>query len=279
MATAPRTRNKKPAPATRRPRPSSAGAARPPYAAPLTDTDQRRWFDFRAGTSAEELAARENVKLDTIMQSLARMRAHQERHSQSATETAVRQMFLERLPQASDVFIEAMKATQTRTKTEAVREFNEETGTAEWVEKEVTEEIPDHKIRLSAVDALQKLLVSIQPKTPMVTVDARSQTNIGAGVIGDPASQQRALSFESIMRQRRLEMGLADIKELTAGGDSAATETAERDMDDDGVDDDEDGDADADADDGTETESIDGEVVDYAEDTDASDEDQNVPGE
>src|ERR1700690_397926 len=83
----------------------------------LTDTDQRRWFDFRAGTSAEEIAARENVKLDTVMASLARMRAHQERHSQSATETAFRQLFLERLPQASDVFIEAMQATSTRTRT------------------------------------------------------------------------------------------------------------------------------------------------------------------
>lgn len=229
MATAPRTKSKS--------KPYAAAVA-PFRPAALTDTDQRRWFDFRAGTSAEEIAARENVKLDTVMSSLARMRAHQERHSQSATEVAVRQMFLERLPQASDVFIEAMKATSTRTTTQAVREFNEETGTSEWVEKEVTEEIPDHKIRLSAVDALQKFLTSIQPKTPMVTVDARSQTNIGGGALpgGTPEAQQRAISFESIMRQRRLAMGLSDAKELTAGGDVAATEQAERDMDDDGVD-------------------------------------------
>jgi hypothetical protein len=232
----------------------------------LTDIDMSRWFDFRAGTSAEEIAARENVKLDTVMASLSRMRAHQERNSQTSAETAVREMFLERLPQAAGVFIDAMNATTTQTRTEVVHEFNEETGRAEWVDKEVTEQVPDHQLRLKAVDSLKALLQSVQPKTPMVQVDARSQTNFNNGLLGagaaTPESQQRAISFESIMRQRRLEMGLADAKELTAG-DSAATEAAERDMDDDGVDDE----TDDDGVDETDSGPMDGELVDSDEDS------------
>lgn len=233
------TYRKKPAASRQRP----AATQRLGYSAPLTDTDQRRWFDFRAGTSAEELAVRENVKLDTILASLNRMRAHQERNSQASAETAVRELFLERLPQAAGVFIDAMNATTTQTRTEVVHEFNEETQRNEWVDKEVTESVPDHQLRLKAVDSLKSLLASIQPKTPMVQVDARSQTNFNNGLMGgsaDPASQQRAISFESIMRQYRLEKGLSDVKELTDGGDSAAVEAAEHDMDKDNTDADDD---------------------------------------
>lgn len=234
----------------------------------LTDTDMSRWFDFRAGTSAEEIAARENVKLETVMASLSRMRAHQERNSQASAETAVREMFLERLPQASGVFIEAMNATTTQTRTEVVHEFNEETQRNEWVDKEVTEQVPDHQLRLKAVDSLKALLQSVQPKTPMVQVDARSQTNFNNGLLGagaaSPESQQRAISFESIMRQRRLEMGLSDIKELTDGGDAAATESAERDMDKDNVDVDDDADAD-------DADAVDAEEILDADITEASD--------
>lgn len=245
---------------------------------PLTDIDMARWFDFRAGTSAEEIATRENVKLETVMASLSRMRAHQERNSQTSAETAVRELFLERLPQAAGVFIDAMNATTTATRTEVVHEFNEDTGRNEWVDKEVTEQVPDHQLRLKAVDSLKALLQSVQPKTPMVQVDARSQTNFNNGLLGagaaSPESQQRAISFESIMRQRRLEMGLSDAKELTAGDDTAAIETVERDMDKDNADVDDDGD-DADATD-ADDDVIEGVTTDYdeADDADVAPEDE-----
>ena len=223
MATAPRSRSYSSAERTRaRSRAPHARAMR--QSAP-TQIDQRRYFDFRAGMSAAELAARENVQLATIENSLTRMRSHASQFSQEAAEIATRQLYLDRLPDANHVFAEALTATKTESRVELVEEYNLLTDRKEFVEKTILDHVPDHATRLKATDALQRLLAGIQPKQPLVAVDARSQTNIGYGGPGQPAlgpgsQHPGTLSSESIIRQLRLERGLAvpgiDTSEPTA---------------------------------------------------------------
>lgn len=184
--------------------------------AAITAIDQTRWFDFRAGISLAELATRENVRVVTIERSIERMRAHVARFSAESAELATRQLFLQRLPDANQVFVDALAATRTTIRKESVLRNDPDTGLPAWIEDEIEVVTPDHKTRLSAVDALQRLLASTQPKQPMVSVDARSQTNYG--LPGSGNNQQHALgagqpagalSAESIIRQIRIDRGLS----------------------------------------------------------------------
>lgn len=172
---------------------------RPTSTAP-SPLDRSRWMDHRSGLSIEELAARENVKISTIQSSLDKMKLHAARTSQESVDMATRELYLDQLPSAIHVFEDALKATTMQTKTIE----NPDTEETEIVYVEV----PDHAIRLKAIESLQKLLAGVTPKTPMVQVDARTQIN-------NPGQPQHVgqLSSESIIRQIRAERGLS----LTAG--------------------------------------------------------------
>lgn len=189
----------------------SSAAAATSSASSASALDQRRYFDFRAGCSPAELAARENVTLATIDKSILRMRMFAARNSQESVELATREVYLSRLPEASLAFEGALTATRTEVHVEMRRVTNPQTGEDEMLEHEVRVAVPDHDTRLKATTALKNLLAGVQPKTPMVAVDARSQTNINNGMLPQ-SSAVGALSFESITRQIRLEQG-----KLTAG--------------------------------------------------------------
>ena len=222
--------------------------------------DQRRYYDFRAGMAPAEIAARDNVTLGAVEKSLTRMRSYTGQFSQEAAEIATRQLYLNRLPDANHVFAEALAATKMETRVEVVQDPE----TRQYIEKTVLLEVPDHDTRLKATASLQKLLAGIMPKTPLVQVDARSQTNIGIGA-GSPQSQG-AISFESITRKIRTEQGLltvGDVRDEANPEGIVETDTElEDDLEDDDEDDD-DGDAEVgEGDDGNE---------DYAEDEDDDD--------
>ena len=163
-----------------------------------TPIDRRRWSDFRAGISVEELATRENVRVGTIDKSIDKMRTFAARVSQESTEMATRELYLNQLPNATHVFEEALLAT----KLESYAIVNPDTGETEVREREVA----DHVTRLKAMEQLKGLLASIQPKQPMVAVDARTQINNGQQ---SGQSHQGALSAESIIRQIRADKNLA----------------------------------------------------------------------
>lgn len=176
--------------------------ARPPSTSaldPITPHDTRRWQESRRGVSIQELAARENVKLSTIQKSLDKMESHSAATSQESVEMATRQLYLETLGDAGQAIAEAIAAMKTEQRVIT----NKDTGETEVVKIQTA----DHATRMKAIDQLKGLLVSIQPKTPMMTVDARTQINNG-GQLGTGVSQA-TLSSESIIRQIRAERGLS----------------------------------------------------------------------
>lgn len=175
-------------------RPSRAADSSP------SSLDRQRWMDNRAGMSVEELAARENVRLVTIQASIDKMKLHAARNSQESVEMATREIYIDSLPSALQVFERALHAKKMDTQTIT----NPDTQKDEVI----LVEVDDLAMQLKAVEQLKSLLAGVTPRTPMVQVDARTQIN-------NPShpSQQGALSSESIIRQIRMERGLA----LTAG--------------------------------------------------------------
>jgi hypothetical protein len=139
--------------------------------------------------STQELAARENVKLSTIDKSIEKMKLHSARNSQESVELATRSLYLDNLPSAARVFEEGLHAMTTESRTIK----NPDTQEIEIV----LDLVPDHAMRLKTIESLQKLLASVQPRTPLI--DARTQIN-------NPqlaSSSGGALSSESIIRQIR----------------------------------------------------------------------------
>ena len=195
-----------------------------------TAKDQTRYFDWRAGVSMEELATRENVRLATVRSSIEKMRAQAAKYSAEQAEIATRQMYIEGLPHGGQALIAALQATRTEYKSEMELVYDKETQEPSWKEVKTATELPDHAVRLNAVDRLTKVLSTIIPKTPLVSnntnVDARTQIagNVGGGQALAAPQHQGALSAESIIRQIRQQRGLDTVevvKQLTPGAELA----------------------------------------------------------
>lgn len=158
----------------------------------ITQLDLARWAGSRAGMSIRELAARENVKLSTVEKSLEKMRLHAARTSQESVEMATRELYIDSLPSALQVFERALHA----------KKFETKVVTNPDTEKEeiIMVEVEDLDMQLKAVEKLKSLLAGVTPKTPMVAVDARTQIN-NQGQLA--AGSQGQLSSESLIRQIR----------------------------------------------------------------------------
>ena len=196
---------------------------------PPTTVDMRRYMDWRAGISALEISARENVRVATIEASIERMRNFAAANTAEMAELSIRAVVRERLPDAAIVIQAAMGATTS----EAVVVGHDEDGNPqlEYIEK------PDHKIRLEAVDKVRALFSASQPKTPLVAVNNSNTVNTqnnAAGMLGTGSSatlipgMPAQLSSEAIIRQIRAERGLALPSETTP--DAPPPVLVERDM-------------------------------------------------
>ena len=178
---------------------------------PPTTVDMRRYMDWRAGISALEISARENVRVATIEASIERMRNFAAANTAEMAELSIRAIAREVLPDAKRVIQHAMEATMVSPVKVGI---NEKTGAPhiEYVET------PDHKIRLEAVDKVRALFSASQPKTPLVAVNNSNTVNTqnnAAGMLGAGSSatlipgMPAQLSSEAIIRQIRAERGLA----------------------------------------------------------------------
>lgn len=191
-----------------------------PTSAP-SPLDRNRFRLFRAGLSPAEIATREKVTLDAIEKSLLRCQVELQRYSQEEAEAATRRAYLDLLPDSVQAIREATSATLTRTKKVTVSIDDPETGVPLQRNEEVEVTIPDHETRLKGVAAMKQLLVAVQPKAPMVAVDARHQTNnmgmgipLGAGaatagLLGAGTPAPPPTSAEDVIRRIRASRGLA----------------------------------------------------------------------
>jgi hypothetical protein len=173
---------------------------------PITQLDRSRYFDNLAGISAEELASRENVKLSTITRSLEKMRAHAQRHSQSSAIMATTELYMDKLDKVSQVIDEGLNASVVVTRQVIKTRWNPELGADEQYMAEEHDILPDHATRIKTMDYLSKLQERVQPKQPLVAVDARTQIQNNAGQLGPGGTT--VLSSEAIIRHIRSERGL-----------------------------------------------------------------------
>lgn len=180
----------------------------------ITAADRRRYYDWKAGMGLPELATKYGVGVSTIENSIQVCRAEAQQFSQEAVETEVRRTVIEKLPEVSQVISEAAKAT----KYERIKVLVEDPDTGKRVVMDDSLEVPDHATRLNANSSFIQLLSAIKVNAPMVSVDARTQTQ---NVLGLPAhTSGQPTSAEAVIREIRAARGLA----LTDGGTQASTD-------------------------------------------------------
>ena len=181
----------------------------------ITASDRRRYYDWKSGMGLPELATRHRVTVSAIERSIQVCRAEAQQFSQEAVETEVRRTVIEKLPEVSQVISEAAKAT----KYEKVKVLIEDPDTGKRVVMDDSLEVPDHATRLNANSSFIQLLSAIKINAPMVSVDARHQTQ---NVLGLPAhSTGQPTSAEAVIREIRAARGLA----LTDGVVQGSTES------------------------------------------------------
>lgn len=173
----------------------------------ITQIDRARYFDNLAGISAEELASRENVKLSTITRSLEKMRAHSHRFSQTSVILKANELFASKLDDVSKVIDDGLNATVVVVRQVVKTRWNPELGADEQYMDEVHELLPDHATRIKTMDYLSKLHERVQPKQPLVAVDARTQIQNNQAQL--PGNTSGIISSEAIIRHIRAERGLS----------------------------------------------------------------------
>lgn len=175
----------------------------------ITASDRRRYYDWKSGMGLPELATRHRVTVSAIERSIQVCRAEAQQFSQEAAEVEVRRTVLDLLPRASTAISDALTATKKEVISvvvggEVMRE---------------TMDVPDHTVRLKGNSAVIELLSAIRVNAPMVSVDARHQTQ---NVLGLPAhATGQPTSAEAVIREIRAARGLA----LTDGVVQGSTES------------------------------------------------------
>lgn len=201
----------------------SGSGLRSPFDAIPQSPDERRYNAYLAGTSPEELAARENVRLVTIQRSIDAMAARRQRFSEDALQTTMREMAMSQLPAVAQAIKLGLEAVIELKQTEV--DASGQSSTL-YIQK------PDHATHWKAIQALESLIEVIQPRTPQVQVNANSSTNIQQNTLHAVGVNGQPLSSESIIRQIRHERGLALPLEdaAAANPDEEASMNADVDM-------------------------------------------------
>ena len=167
----------------------------------ITPADRHRFNLFRDGVSPAEIATRDRVTVAQVEKSILRCREERQQYSQEATEVEVRRRVLDLLPKASTAIGEALQATKKQSVTVIVTDPE----TEKPVEMNETVDVPDHLTRLKGHSSMIEMLTAIKVNGPMVSVDARTQTQ---NVLGLPAHAGPS-SAEAVIREIRAQRGLA----------------------------------------------------------------------
>jgi hypothetical protein len=148
---------------------SSPAAALPPP----TGEDSRRYRRARAGQSLREIAASEGVSIESVEQSILRVRVDNDRYSANDTGLAVRRLFERLLPSIECSLDQALAATKMVGR--KVLTVDTETGRTTTLDE--TSEVADHDTRLRAVAETRALVSVVQPRDPAVQITSTTTTN------------------------------------------------------------------------------------------------------
>jgi hypothetical protein len=203
--------------------PPAPGPPDLPLAAPLpppTGEDSRRYRRARAGQSLTDIAAAEGVSVESVEQSILRVRVDNDRYSANDTGLAVRRLFERLLPSIECSLDQALAATKTVGK--KVISINQATGETSVLDE--TSEVADHETRLRAVAETRALVSVVQPRDPAVQINSTTTTNTQHNTLnaGLPVPGQPGLtSPEAIIRTIQAQRVAAGA--LTAGSGGTAT--------------------------------------------------------
>lgn len=112
----------------------------------------------------------------------------------------INEMILGMMPRNQRVLLDASKATKV-----------------EFTEKGQIRKVPDHKMRMAAIETQRTLLETTRPKGVGVAINQQFNNGVPTGGPG------AGISFESRLRQARERKGLVNVQEIESAEDAAMT--------------------------------------------------------
>ena len=123
-----------------------------------------RYLQSKAGVSPETIAQAEHISLKVVKQSIRDMERYESANSEGQLSLAVRDLIISTLPQAKATLEGLLEATNT------IERPNAKTGGKDYIKE------PDKITRLEALKVLNGMVMSTQPKVPMLQQNI-TQTN------------------------------------------------------------------------------------------------------
>jgi len=171
--------------------PTSGGYAEKPLTKRQQATALHHWFLVeRGGMTVEQVAAKYNLTVFKVQESIDYVKEWQSRNSLSFLETKAIEVVMSQMDSIGKVHQRGMQA-------EKVVFVNQKTGRVK--------KMPDIAMQLKAVAEVRNLMATVQPKGPALQLN--QQNNFGMPGGGGFAPGR---SFEQILRQKREAKGLVN---------------------------------------------------------------------
>lgn len=177
-----------------------------------TEADRVRWVMYKAhGKPIEEIAALMNCGPIEVQRSINEMENYQQYYSVSALETKTIETVMNQMDGVGKVFNDGLKANKTVPNGQGK-----------------TKSVTDWSTRIKTVETIKNLIETVRPRSPNFQLN--QQINSGASSGGQFTS---GMSFESLLRKKREQYGLANEQEVdvieaeVSHEDSVADEFAE----------------------------------------------------
>ena len=154
--------------------------------------DIRRWFQFREGSSIDQIAAQDGRSPTVIQESIDRVKEWKETNSLDMLSTKTIEVAMRQMESVGDVLQRGMNA-------EKVIFVNQATGRVK--------KAPDIAMQLKSVAEVRGLFETVQPKGPLL--QNNTQNNFGSPGFSGGST----LSFEAILRKKREAKGLLNAQD------------------------------------------------------------------
>lgn len=205
--------------------------SKPERTAKPSKKDRDRYLLSMRGWTAEQLAARENVKEPVIKDSIMRYQLYRDSLNIDAQDLSIAEMTQRLMPGAEKVLAGAMQAKRTIYSGKRARQ------------------VVDHDTRIRGVETLKSFMEAVRPKGGGININ--TQVNNGNQGGGAPTAT-RGFDFEARLRNIREKKGLVNDEVIPDAEFEDVQSTAAEELADIGIDIDEDEDGDEEEDEGGE---------------------------
>lgn len=171
---------------------------------PPSRSDRVRWHLFKQNISPEDIASRENVKLTAVWDSIQRMEAYKNLHSDEEVNMQINAIVIEQAKTVGKVIGRAMQAKHT------VTVKSGKVGKERWRSTKVD----DHATQLKGVEAFRALVEATRPKGGGVNIAVQNNNGNGGGAA---TSRERGNTFEERVRRMRERKGITSSDDVVEG--------------------------------------------------------------